>query len=163
MDADVSGLMGRLSITKMHAAPYGSQAKGRIERPNATIWDTLAKRLPTYIGTDMDMQAGQKVHKITRREIKEFGQSRLLPSWETFVRLCGEMVEEYNAKPHRGLPKFDDPDTGKTRHRGTMSDFRRRRWSAHRSRPTGRRSRSAAYSTAGHPRCRTRSAWSAWM
>ena len=116
MDADVSGLMGRLGITKMHAAPYGSQAKGRIERPNNTIWDTLAKRLPTYIGKDMDMEAGQKVHKITRREIKEFGQSRHLPTWEEFVGLCEAMVVEYNAKPHRGLPKFEDPATGKARH-----------------------------------------------
>jgi len=116
MDADVSGLMGRLGITKMHAAPYGSQAKGRIERPNATIWDVLAKRLPTYIGQDMDKEAGQKVHKLTRREIKEFGQSRLLPSWEDFVRLCEERVAEYNATPHRSLPKFEDPQTGRLRH-----------------------------------------------
>lgn len=116
MDADVSGLMGRLGITKMHAAPYGSQAKGRIERPNATIWDVLAKRLPTYIGEDMDKEAGQKIHKITRREIKEFGQSRHLPSWDDFVRLCEARIAEYNDKPHRGLPKFADPVTGKLRH-----------------------------------------------
>ena len=116
MDADVGGLMGRLGITKSHAAPYGSQAKGRIERPNATVWDTLAKRLPTYIGADMDKEAGQKIHKLTRRELKEFGESRHLPSWDEFVRLCAEMVDEYNAKPHRGLPKFQDPETGKTRH-----------------------------------------------
>ncbi len=80
-DADVGGLMGRLGITKMHAAPYGSQAKGRIERPNATIWDVLAKRLPTYIGKDMDKEAGQLVHKRTRAEIKKFGRSAVLPSW----------------------------------------------------------------------------------
>ena len=116
MDADVAGLMGRLGITKSHAAPYGSQAKGRIERPNATVWDTLAKRLPTYIGADMDKEAGQKIHKLTRRELKQFGESRNLPSWEDFIRLCAEMVEEYNDKPHRGLPKFQDPETGKTRH-----------------------------------------------
>ncbi|HBD91785.1 MAG: integrase [Rhodobacteraceae bacterium GWE1_64_9] len=116
LDADVSGLMGRLGITKMHAAPYGSQAKGRIERPNATIWDTLAKRFTTYIGADMDKEAGQKVHKITRRELKEFGESRHLPTWEEFVRLAWAMVEEYNNKIHTSLPKFEDPQSGKTRH-----------------------------------------------
>jgi putative transposase len=116
MDADVSGLMGRLGITKSHAAPYGSQAKGRIERPNATIWDTLAKRLPTYMGADMDKEAAQKIHKLTRSEIKEFGQSRHLPTWAEFVRLCEDMIAEYNAEPHRSLPKFQDPKTGKTRH-----------------------------------------------
>lgn len=116
LDADVSGLMGRLGITKMHAAPYGSQAKGRIERPNATVWDTLAKRLPTYIGKDMDKEAGDKVHKLTRRELKEFGHSRLLPSWEEFVSMCDAMVAEHNSRPHRSLPKFLDPETGKLRH-----------------------------------------------
>lgn len=116
LDADVSGLMGRLGITKMHAAPYGSQAKGRIERPQATIWDKLAKRLPTYIGADMDKEAGQKVHKLTRREIREFGQSRTLPSWEDFVGMCQAMVAEYNDRPHRSLPRFEDPATGRLRH-----------------------------------------------
>ncbi|MDN5785717.1 Mu transposase C-terminal domain-containing protein [Pseudorhodobacter sp.] len=115
MDADVGGLMGRLHITKMHAAPYGSQAKGRIEIVNKTVWDTLAKRLPTFIGEGMDKEAGQKVHKITRREIKEFGQSRHLPSWEDFVGLVERMVIEYNAKPHSSLPKFSDPATGRMR------------------------------------------------
>ncbi len=116
MDADVGGLMGRLGITKMHAAPYGSQAKGRIERVNATVWDTLAKRLPTFIGADMDKEAGQKVHKLTRQELKLFGQSHNLPSWEDFVALCEAMVAEYNDKPHRSLPRFEDPATGHKRH-----------------------------------------------
>ncbi|WP_092896467.1 hypothetical protein [Rhodobacter sp. 24-YEA-8] len=26
------------------------------------------------------------------------------------------MVDEYNNEPHRGLPKFEDPETGKMRH-----------------------------------------------
>lgn len=115
-DADVGGLMGRLCITKMHAAPYGSQAKGRIERPNATIWDVLAKRLPTYIGQDMDKEAVKRVHKRTRAEIREFGRARLLPTWDAFVKLCEDRVTEYNATPHRGLPKFQDPATGRFRH-----------------------------------------------
>lgn len=116
MDADVAGLMGRLGITKMHAAPYGSQAKGRIEIVNRNVWNPAAKRLPTYIGADMDKEAGDKVHKLTRRELTEFGESRLLPSWEDFVRLCEQAVAAHNDEPHRELPKFRDPDTGKTRH-----------------------------------------------
>ncbi|MCB1363602.1 MAG: DDE-type integrase/transposase/recombinase [Rhodobacteraceae bacterium] len=116
LDADVSGLMGRLGITKMHAAPYGSQAKGLIERIQGTVWNTLARRLPTYIGRDMDKEAGDRIHKLTRRELREFGQSRHLPDWQTFVRLCDDMVAEYNASEHRSLPKFRDPDTGRMRH-----------------------------------------------
>ncbi|WP_321362627.1 Mu transposase C-terminal domain-containing protein [uncultured Celeribacter sp.] len=116
MDADVSGLMGRLGITKMHAEAYGSQAKGRIEIINRNVWNPLAKDLPTYMGQDMDKEAGDKIHKLTRRELKEFGFSRSLPSWDEFVRLCEEKVEEYNAKPHLSLPKFEDPETGRLRH-----------------------------------------------
>ena len=115
MDADVGGLMGRLGITKMHARAWNSQGKGRIERPNATVWDVLAKRFPTYIGEDMYKEAGQKIHKITRREIAQFGQSHHLPSWEEFVRRCEERVAEYNDKPHSSLPEFRDPATGKMR------------------------------------------------
>lgn len=126
MDADVAGLMGRLGITKMHAKAYGSQAKGVIERVNATVWDTLAKRLPTYIGKDMDKEAGDRIHKLTRKELKLFGKSKTLPSWEEFVRLCWAMVEEYNAQPHTSLPKFEDPATGKTRHM-SPDEF----WKAH--------------------------------
>lgn len=114
-DADVNGLMGRLGITKMHAAPYGSQAKGRIERPNATIWDVLAKRLPSYIGEDMDKEAGQTIHRLSRRDLKEFGSTRLLPSWEDFLRLCADRVAEYNAQPHRSLPRLAD-EAGRRRH-----------------------------------------------
>ena len=115
-DGDHTGMMGRLGITKSHALPYNSQGKGLIERPNATIWDVLAKRLPTYIGSDMDKEAGKRVHKKTRAELKEFGQSNILPSWDAFVRLCNDRIGEYNDAEHTGLPRFDDPKTGKRRH-----------------------------------------------
>lgn len=114
-DADVGGLMGRLGITKMHALPYNSQAKGIIERFNA-VWNTLAKRLPTYIGHDMDKEEKLRVHKETRRELAEFGRARRLPSWDEFIALIEREIEGYNSRPHRGLPTFDDPQTGKRRH-----------------------------------------------
>jgi putative transposase len=116
MDADVGGLMGRLSITKMHALPRNSQAKGIIERFNRTAWNPLAQKLPTYLGKGMDKEASEKAHKKTRADIKEFGFSRLLPTWQDFHAMCGEAVDEYNAAPHSGLPKFEDPITGRVRH-----------------------------------------------
>ena len=126
MDGDVSGLMGRLSITKMHALPYNSQAKGNIERFNRTAWNPLAKKLPTYLGKDMDKEASAKVHKITRSDIAEFGQSRLLPSWDEFREMCEDAVAKYNAAPHSGLPKIADPETGKMRHMSPAEA-----WAAH--------------------------------
>ncbi|TCT37670.1 Mu transposase C-terminal domain-containing protein [Martelella mediterranea] len=115
-DADVNGLMGRLSITKMHALPYNSQAKGIIERFNRTAWNRLARKLPTYLGKEMDKEAAQFVHKQTRSDIKELGTSRLLPSWDEFRALCEEAIAEYNATPHDGLPRYRDETTGKYRH-----------------------------------------------
>jgi len=116
MDADVGGLMGRLSITKMHALPRNSQAKGIIERFNRTAWNPLAQKLPTYLGKGMDKEASERVHKKTRANLKEFGFSRLLPTWDAFHAMCSEAVDEYNAEPHSGLPKFEDPVTGRIRH-----------------------------------------------
>ena len=116
VDGDVGGLMGRLSITKMHALPYNSQAKGIIERFNGTCWNPLARRLPTYIGEAMDKEAGQAIHKKTRSEIAQFGRSNSLPTWEHFIAMCEQAVTDYNDAPHSGLPKIEDPVTGKIRH-----------------------------------------------
>lgn len=115
-DADSSGLMVRLYITKMHALPYNSQAKGIIERFNGTVWNPLAKKLPTYLGKPMDKEAAKAAHKETRRDLKEFGSSRLLPSWDDFRAMCAEAVAEYNDTEHHGLPRYYDEAAGKYRH-----------------------------------------------
>ncbi len=115
-DGDVNGLMGRLSITKMHALPYNSQAKGIIERFNGTVWNPLAQRLPTYLGKPMDKEAAKAAHKATRRDLKEFGASRLLPTWDEFRAMCEKAIAKYNDRPHDGLPRFRDERTGKYRH-----------------------------------------------
>lgn len=115
-DGDVNGLMGRLSITKMHALPYNSQAKGIIERFNGTVWNPLARKLPTYLGAEMDKEAAKAAHKKTRSDIKEFGSSRLLPAWEDFRAMCADAIAKYNARPHDGLPRYRDPNTGTYRH-----------------------------------------------
>ncbi|MCW5711298.1 Mu transposase C-terminal domain-containing protein [Shinella sp.] len=115
-DADAGGLMGRLGITKAHALPYNSQAKGIIERFNGTVWNPLAKKLPTYLGAEMDKEAAKAAHKATRSDIKLFGSSRLLPSWEDFHAMCVEAIAVYNGKPHDGLPRYRDPETGTYRH-----------------------------------------------
>lgn len=115
-DADVNGLMGRLSITKMHALPYNSQAKGIIERFNRTVWNPLAQKLPTYLGEPMDKEAAKVAHKATRREIAEVGTSRLLPTWDEFRAMCVDAIAKYNDRPHDGLPRYRDEVTGTYRH-----------------------------------------------
>ncbi|WP_321392750.1 Mu transposase C-terminal domain-containing protein [Emcibacter sp.] len=114
-DIKIMGLFGRLGVTKTHSLPYNSQARGIGERVH-NIWVKAAKELPTYMGQDMDQEAKQRVFKITRKDIKEFGSSRLLIEWPEFVEMCENVVSNYNDRPHRSLPKVRDENTGKRRH-----------------------------------------------
>ncbi|KAA6405781.1 DDE-type integrase/transposase/recombinase [Candidatus Tokpelaia sp.] len=115
MEDSLTGLLERLSITPMHALPYNSQAKGLIERFNRH-WTNLARTMPTYLGGDMDKEAAQAVHKVTRKELAETGISATLPSWAAFMEACADMIADYNARPHRSLDAIIDPETGKKRH-----------------------------------------------
>ena len=116
MKAQGRGLMARLGTDMTHSLPYNSQARGIIERSHQTLWVRAAKRLPTYMGADMDAQAKQKAFKVTRKDIKAVGTSKLLISWDEFLVYANEVVNEYNNKPHSSLPKFLDRSTMKKRH-----------------------------------------------
>ncbi|MEY2863574.1 MAG: hypothetical protein RLY58_1281 [Pseudomonadota bacterium] len=116
MKAQGRGLMARLGTEMTHSLPYNSQARGIIERSHQTLWVRAAKRLPTYMGADMDAQAKQKAFKLTRKDIKAVGTSKLLIGWDEFLVYANEVVHEYNHKPHSSLPKFLDRSTMKKRH-----------------------------------------------
>jgi len=109
------GMESRLGFTMTHSIPYNSQARGIIERSHQSVWVRAAKELPTYIGASMDAQAKQKVHKLTRRDIKLIGTSKLLMPFNAFIAYCSEQVSKYNARPHRGLPKLFDATLGRKR------------------------------------------------
>lgn len=116
MDAANTGLLHRLGVEKLNREADNPQAGGYVERSHQTLWIAGAKKLPTYLGRDMDRQASQKIHKITRKELKEFGRSRLLMPWVEFLAWAEELVRKYNEKPHSALPKITDPETGRRRH-----------------------------------------------
>lgn len=116
MDDAATGLLTRLSITKQTSIPYNSQARGLMERNHQSVWVRLAKELPTYMGADMDKEARQKAFKLTRKQIKETGASTILITWHAFSGKAQSAVDAYNARPHRGLPKIRDDQTGKLRH-----------------------------------------------
>lgn len=111
-----NGILSRLNVTVSHALPYNSQAKGLIERSHQTLWVKAAKTLPTYIGKDMDAEAGNKVHKLTRKDIIQFGQSQALMKFADFVVFAEQVVTDYNNKPHSGLKRITDPVTLKSRY-----------------------------------------------
>ena len=116
MSRDGSGLMDRLGSTLTHSLPYNSQAKGIVERSHQSIWIQAAKRLPTYIGADMDKEARQKVFKKTRKDIATFGESKLLLAWDDFMTLCRDEVERYNNRPHHAHPRRHNKLTGRRDH-----------------------------------------------
>ena len=120
MDDERTGLLARIRATKLNRLPNNPQAGGYVERSHQSIWIKGARRLPTYMGRDMDRQAGQKVFKITRKDIKAAGASRHLMSWADFLAWAEDLVKEYNNTPHRGLPKITDPATGRRRHMTPM-------------------------------------------
>lgn len=115
MGDESTGFMSRLGIELTHSLPYNSQARGIIERSHQTIWVKAAKMLPTYMGEKMDAQAKQKVFKITRKDIKITGTSKLLLEWVDFVAFCQQQIDNYNNNPHSSLPKIRGAD-GKKRH-----------------------------------------------
>lgn len=116
MSRDGSGLMDRLGSTLTHSLPYNSQAKGVVERSHQSIWIQAAKRLPTYIGVDMDKEAKQKVFKKTRKDINTFGESKLLLAWDDFMTLCHDEMERYNNRPHHAHPRRHNKLTGRKEH-----------------------------------------------
>lgn len=120
--AELTGLFARLGITFKTGIPGRSQARGRVERPQKTIWISAAKRLPTYTGEDMDSLVRRKVYlhlDSTVRLAKKNGttpESQILISWSNFLQLCQETIDNYNRTPHSALPKITDPQTGLRRH-----------------------------------------------
>lgn len=116
MKDESTGLMTRMGVEVKHSIAYNSQARGTIERVHQTIWIRLAKKLPTYIGADMDSQAKQAVFKKTRKDIKTFGESKALIGWSEFLQIASDAVIAYNNEPHTGLPRRYNQTTGRREH-----------------------------------------------
>ncbi|MCK1791197.1 Mu transposase C-terminal domain-containing protein [Pseudomonas violetae] len=112
----VREVVDRLGGTMQHSIPYNSQARGVSERGHQTIWVRAAKKLTSYIGADMDKHAGTKVHRVGRKQLKEFGTTKLMPTFGEFMAGVEDEIVTYNSTPHRGLEKFRDPLTGVMRH-----------------------------------------------
>lgn len=110
MTAPGTGFMARLSITMTHSLPYNSQARGLIERNHQTALVASARQLATNVNKAMDPDAKKIVFKHTRAD------HSLLPSWKDFLNVIESAFNQYNNRPHRGLPKTVDQATGKKRH-----------------------------------------------
>ena len=116
LGAAAVGQLDRLGTMHRTSLPYNSQARGVIERFNATCLIRAAKTRPAYVGHDMDPEARQLVFRRSRQEIEATGQSRLVLPWDEFLQAVEAEIEAYNTRPHSGLPRVRDAQTGTLRH-----------------------------------------------
>ena len=114
MLAEGVGMLERLGIEKAAAIPGRPQGKGLMERAVQTLTRRLCKQFASCTTYDMDPDAAHKVFKLSRKQIKETGTSGYQPSWQAFLDALKRRLAQYNATPHRGLPRFVDA-TGKRR------------------------------------------------
>jgi putative transposase len=110
------GFFARHGITPRNSLPYNSQARGASERSHKSLWIRPARLLPAYAGRDMDREAQKKLERRVKADLAAKGGSELLMTWPGFLAWAERAVDDYNARPHRGLPRVLDPVTGKLRH-----------------------------------------------
>ncbi|WP_051182952.1 Mu transposase C-terminal domain-containing protein [Desulfocurvibacter africanus] len=110
------GMLSRLGTSVQHSLPYGSQARGVIERFQGSCWVRSARMLPAYCGMDMDQQSRKERDDRIKKDLKEQGSSKLLMSWQQFVDWAQGCIDAYNNRPHSSLPKITDQETGRARH-----------------------------------------------
>ncbi|MCY1289538.1 Integrase core domain protein [compost metagenome] len=120
----VREVVDRLGGEMTHSLPYNSQARGVIERSHRTIMVRLAKDFDSYIGADMDAEASTKAHRISRSDLKKGTAPRYIPTLQEFYERLSVALDTYNHRPHRGLPKIRDVETGKRRHQSPMEAWK---------------------------------------
>ncbi|KTG26362.1 transposase [Idiomarina sp. WRN-38] len=123
-NATVYEVVDRLGGSITHSLPYNSQARGVIERAHQTILVKLAKEMPSFIGADMDKEAATKAHKLSRRDIKQGLKPAFIPTFQEFFEHLNDALDVYNHRPHKGLPKVRDLDSGKLRHQSPMEAWK---------------------------------------
>lgn len=114
----------RLGGAITHSRPYNSQARGVIERPHKTILVRLAKTFDSYVGADMDKEAATKAHKLSRKQLALGLAPTVVPEFAAFFAELQQAFDDYNRRPHRGLPKFRDPQTLRKRHQSPMEAWK---------------------------------------
>ncbi|WP_187297773.1 Mu transposase C-terminal domain-containing protein [Tistrella mobilis] len=115
-DDEVVGLFSRCGTKPERSIGGRAQARGKIERAQATIWGPAERSLPTYVGRRADRDIVKRVEQRVERDIKTRGASRLLLSWQEALDHWRAAVDAYNNRPHSALKRIRDAETGRTRH-----------------------------------------------
>jgi len=116
----VREVIDRIGGTVTNALPYNSQGRGVIERPHQSILIRYAKTLDSYLHHDMDKEAATRVHKLSRKAIKNGLKPLHIPSFQDFYDGLVQAIERYNHTPHSSLPRIRDLETGRMRHQSPM-------------------------------------------
>jgi putative transposase len=118
-DCPVDGILKRLGSTHKTGRPGHPQGHGLIERSWRTHMINVARKFPTFMGSDVDSGTYRKVkaeldkEQRALRRARESGEviplSPKCPSWKQFMDAVDEGIAEYNTKHrHRKLPKRED-------------------------------------------------------
>lgn len=118
-DDSLVGVLERLGVLNMDSLPDRSHSRGVIERIQR-FWSEEAKELSSYLGRDMDKEAGQSLVARIKRSHRQTGHSDEVISWEAFCRWVANKLDDYNSREHEGLPKFYDPAQRRKRHATPM-------------------------------------------
>jgi len=113
---DTTGLFARIGTMFQKGRPGNPEGRGLIEVSNKTLWIRAAKQLITCTASTMDKGAKRNMYIALQKDMRDQGKSDLLISWRDFLHHCQESVDDYNMRPHSGLPKIKDPETGLRRH-----------------------------------------------
>lgn len=110
-----TGILTLLGVICKTSIPGRPQGKGLMERAVKTIHTDLAKRFASCVHRDMDEDTARKFRISVNKDIKKYGKSEQLPTFDEFFKALCFRIDEYNATPHTALPKFTDAN-GKRRH-----------------------------------------------
>lgn len=113
---EIVGLFSRIGTEHTKGIAGNAQARGAIERLNATLWIRASRKLLTCTAKSMDQLTARNIYIVMNKELKETGKSDKLLSWPQFRDFAQGEVDSYNRRPHSELPKLRDPETGRIRH-----------------------------------------------
>ncbi|MCF6763804.1 Mu transposase C-terminal domain-containing protein [Pseudomonas fragi] len=72
----------------------------------------------------MDKEAATKTHKLSRKQLALGIAPTVVPEFAVFFSDLQQALDEYNRRPHRGLPKFRDLQTMRKRHQSPMEAWK---------------------------------------
>ena len=122
LDDEVTGIFTRLGIRHETGIAGNPQGRGVIERWWTDNLIRLARTYPTFRGAGMDSGVKNLTYRKQMSAFNAQGKGKELtteqkryiaqvPTWKQFAEDVKAVVEAYNNRPHRKLPK--NPDTGK--------------------------------------------------